>query len=148
MMPWATLRYLIGECMYGGRVTDSFDRRVLITYLDEYMGDFLFDTCQPFYFARSVFVMDLFGLLVVWLAVGWFIGCWQQEKSICFCLFFAIFYAVIACRSIRVCIWTMFMPFVCTFRLRVCLCMCMHDCMLAGLCFMTVSFRLLFVCLP
>ena len=29
--------------MYGGRVTDSYDRRVLVTYLDEYMGDFLFD---------------------------------------------------------------------------------------------------------
>lgn len=27
----------------GGRVSDSFDRRILATYLDEYMGDFLFD---------------------------------------------------------------------------------------------------------
>ena len=36
--------------MYGGRVTDKFDRRVLTTYLNEYMGDFLFDTFQPFRF--------------------------------------------------------------------------------------------------
>jgi dynein heavy chain len=39
--------------MYGGRVTDEMDRRVLTCYLDEYMGDFLFDTNQPFYFSRS-----------------------------------------------------------------------------------------------
>jgi dynein heavy chain len=32
-IPWETLRYLIGEAMYGGRVTDSFDRRALMTYL-------------------------------------------------------------------------------------------------------------------
>eukprot|EP00736_Rhodelphis_marinus_P009344 Rmarinus@m.3249 len=50
ILPWVTLRYLIGEAMYGGRVTDSYDRRVLNTYLEEYMGDFLFDTFQPFHF--------------------------------------------------------------------------------------------------
>lgn len=36
--------------MYGGRVIDDFDRRVVKTYMDEYMGDFLFDTFQPFNF--------------------------------------------------------------------------------------------------
>lgn len=36
--------------MYGGRVTDSYDRRVITTYMSEYMGDFLFDTFQPFHF--------------------------------------------------------------------------------------------------
>lgn len=36
--------------MYGGRVIDSFDRRIVNTYMDEYMGDFLFDTFQPFHF--------------------------------------------------------------------------------------------------
>jgi len=54
-IPWGSLRYLIGEAMYGGRVTDSLDRRILVTYLDEYMGDFLFDDCQPYYFSRSGF---------------------------------------------------------------------------------------------
>eukprot|EP00842_Homolaphlyctis_polyrhiza_P003630 jgi/Hompol1/4268/HPOL_001758-RA len=49
-IPWTTLRYLIGETIYGGRVTDDYDRRVLMTYLDEYLGDFLFDSFQPFYF--------------------------------------------------------------------------------------------------
>jgi len=49
-LPWPTLRYLVGEAMYGGRVTDSMDRRVVTAYLEEYLGDFLFDTFQPFHF--------------------------------------------------------------------------------------------------
>jgi len=43
-LPYDTLRYLIGEAMYGGRVTDNMDRRVLNTYLTEFMGEFIFDT--------------------------------------------------------------------------------------------------------
>ena len=49
-IPWATLRYLIGEAMYGGRVSDLYDRRILVTYLNEYFGDFLFDRDRPFAF--------------------------------------------------------------------------------------------------
>ena len=36
--------------MYGGRAIDNFDRRVLNTYMNEYMGDFIFDKFQPFHF--------------------------------------------------------------------------------------------------
>lgn len=50
-LPYDTLRYLIGEAMYGGRVTDNKDRRVLMTYLEEYFGDFIFDTNQKFFFS-------------------------------------------------------------------------------------------------
>jgi len=39
--------------MYGGRVQDNYDRRVLNTYLEEYMGDFIFDTNQKFFFSRQ-----------------------------------------------------------------------------------------------
>lgn len=39
--------------MYGGRAIDSFDRRILTTYMDEYLGDFIFDTFQPFHFYRN-----------------------------------------------------------------------------------------------
>lgn len=53
VVPWNSLRYLIGEAMYGGRVTDDLDRRVLTTYLDEYMGDFLFDKNVEFFFAKT-----------------------------------------------------------------------------------------------
>jgi len=52
-LPWETLRYLIGEAMYGGRVTNDFDRRVMMTYLEEFCGDFIFDTNQKYYFSRA-----------------------------------------------------------------------------------------------
>lgn len=46
VLPWDTMRYLIGDAMYGGRVTDDLDRRILVTYLQEYLGEFIFDTNQ------------------------------------------------------------------------------------------------------
>ncbi len=55
VIPWASLKYLIGEAMYGGRVTDDFDRRLMMTYLNEYMGDFIFDTNQKFFFSKIGF---------------------------------------------------------------------------------------------
>lgn len=39
--------------MYGGRVIDDFDRRIVKTFMNEYMGDFLFDTFQPFHFYQD-----------------------------------------------------------------------------------------------
>lgn len=58
-IPWGSIKYLIGDAMYGGRVSDDMDRRVLSTYLQEYMGDFLFDDCQKFYFSRAGFDYEL-----------------------------------------------------------------------------------------
>ena len=58
-LPWGSLKYLIGDAMYGGRVSDDMDRRVLKTYLEEYMGDFLFDDCQKFFFSQSGFDYEL-----------------------------------------------------------------------------------------
>jgi dynein heavy chain len=52
-LPWDTLRYLIGEAMYGGRVTDNFDRRIVTCYLLEYMGEFIFDNNATFIFAKN-----------------------------------------------------------------------------------------------
>ncbi|KAG8306677.1 Dynein heavy chain 10, axonemal [Homalodisca vitripennis] len=52
-IPWGSLKYLIGEVMYGGRVIDNFDRRIVKTFMNEYMGDFIFDTFQPFHFYRD-----------------------------------------------------------------------------------------------
>lgn len=39
--------------MYGGRAIDSFDRRILKVYMDEYFGDFLFSPFQHFHFFRN-----------------------------------------------------------------------------------------------
>merc|ERR1711959_175538 len=36
-VPWDDIRYLQGEVMYGGHITDPWDRRVAIAYLNEYM---------------------------------------------------------------------------------------------------------------
>ena len=58
-IPWGSVKYLIGDAMYGGRVSDDMDRRVLSTYLQEYMGDFLFDDCQKLYFSRAGFDYEL-----------------------------------------------------------------------------------------
>jgi len=54
-LPWGSLKYLIGDAMYGGRVSDDMDRRILKTYLEEYMGDFLFDTTQKYSFSKVDF---------------------------------------------------------------------------------------------
>ena len=32
--PWADVRYLFGEVMYGGHITDPWDRRITSTYLE------------------------------------------------------------------------------------------------------------------
>ena len=37
-VPWEDLRYLFGEIMYGGHITDDWDRRLCRTYLEEYMN--------------------------------------------------------------------------------------------------------------
>jgi dynein heavy chain len=42
-VPWENLRYLFGEIMYGGHITDDWDRRLCRTYLEEYMNPQMFD---------------------------------------------------------------------------------------------------------
>lgn len=34
VVPWADLRYLFGDIMYGGHITDEWDRRTNRTYLE------------------------------------------------------------------------------------------------------------------
>ncbi|KAI4493969.1 hypothetical protein M0802_009345 [Mischocyttarus mexicanus] len=36
-VPWEDLRYLFGEIMYGGHITDDWDRRLCVSYLEEYL---------------------------------------------------------------------------------------------------------------
>ncbi|KAK0098489.1 hypothetical protein PV326_007920 [Microctonus aethiopoides] len=42
-VPWEDLRYLFGEIMYGGHITDDWDRRLCRTYLLEYLQPDLVD---------------------------------------------------------------------------------------------------------
>ncbi|XP_011314378.1 dynein beta chain, ciliary-like [Fopius arisanus] len=42
-VPWEDLRYLFGEIMYGGHITDDWDRRLCRTYLLEYLQPDLID---------------------------------------------------------------------------------------------------------
>jgi dynein heavy chain len=44
IVPWIDLRYLFGEIMYGGHITDNIDRRLESTYLLEYLKPEMLDT--------------------------------------------------------------------------------------------------------
>ena len=48
-VPWTDLRYLFGEIMYGGHITDDWDRRLCRTYLEEYMKPEQVQKAQCFY---------------------------------------------------------------------------------------------------
>jgi dynein heavy chain len=43
---WDLFRYLISEAMHKRRLVDQFDRRILITYLDESIGDFFVENSK------------------------------------------------------------------------------------------------------
>ncbi|XP_034447227.1 dynein heavy chain 12, axonemal [Hippoglossus hippoglossus] len=48
-VPFEAITYLTGECNYGGRVTDDWDRRLLMTILaDFYNKDVIEKPCYPF----------------------------------------------------------------------------------------------------
>eukprot|EP00981_Chlorochromonas_danica_P009567 scaffold2734_cov243-Ochromonas_danica.AAC.5 len=45
-IPWADLRYIFGEIMYGGHIVNDFDRKMCNTYLDFFMKDELLDETE------------------------------------------------------------------------------------------------------
>ena len=45
---WKALRYLAGQCNYGGRVTDDHDRRTLVSILADYFGEAMLDDSHTF----------------------------------------------------------------------------------------------------
>ncbi|XP_051008480.1 dynein axonemal heavy chain 11 [Acomys russatus] len=42
-VPWEDLRYLFGEIMYGGHITDPWDRKLCRVYLEEFLNPTLID---------------------------------------------------------------------------------------------------------
>jgi dynein heavy chain len=47
-IPWDDLKYIFGEIMYGGHITDFFDRVLAIAYLDAYLKDELLEGAELF----------------------------------------------------------------------------------------------------
>src|SRR6185312_2079248 len=45
-VPWEDIRYMFGEIMYGGHITDKWDRRACSTYLETLMKDELLDEME------------------------------------------------------------------------------------------------------
>lgn len=42
-IPWEDLRYIFGEIMYGGHITDNWDRRLCRDYLETYLNSTMFE---------------------------------------------------------------------------------------------------------
>ena len=49
-IPWADLKYIFGEIMYGGHIVNDFDRKMCATYLDFFMKDELLDETEMYPF--------------------------------------------------------------------------------------------------
>eukprot|EP00762_Andalucia_godoyi_P000343 ANDGO_03199.mRNA.1 Dynein beta chain len=47
-IPWQDLRYVFGEIMYGGHITDDWDRRLCSSYLRSYVKEELFEGMELF----------------------------------------------------------------------------------------------------
>eukprot|EP00698_Gefionella_okellyi_P008566 TRINITY_DN2129_c0_g2_i1.p1 TRINITY_DN2129_c0_g2~~TRINITY_DN2129_c0_g2_i1.p1 ORF type:complete len:4490 (+),score=1324.74 TRINITY_DN2129_c0_g2_i1:457-13926(+) len=46
---WTTIRYMICEVQYGGRITDDYDKRLLVTYGNTWLDNPLFNSGFEFY---------------------------------------------------------------------------------------------------
>lgn len=56
-IPYIAVRYLTGECNYGGRVTDSWDRRAIVTILMDYINTSVVDDTTYRFAQQSCYVL-------------------------------------------------------------------------------------------
>jgi dynein heavy chain len=52
-VPWKDLRYIFGEILYGGHITDDWDRLLCMTYQEFYIREEILDEMELFPFAES-----------------------------------------------------------------------------------------------
>lgn len=52
-VPWTDLRYIFGEILYGGHITDDWDRLLCMTYQNFYIKEEILDEMELFPFAES-----------------------------------------------------------------------------------------------
>jgi len=52
-VPWSDLRYIFGDILYGGHITDNFDRLLCSEYLSFFMREDLLDEMEMFPFNES-----------------------------------------------------------------------------------------------
>lgn len=51
---WPTVRYMLGEVQFGGRVTDDYDKRLLNTFAKVWFADKLFNSSFEFFSGYKV----------------------------------------------------------------------------------------------
>lgn len=78
-VPWEALNYLTGEVTYGGRVTDDWDRRCLISLLRKFYNISLYEPGYS-YDATHVCSIDLLKKKLN--------GYWTLEDNYKFCIHF------------------------------------------------------------
>jgi len=52
-VPWADLRYIFGDILYGGHITDNWDRLLCSSYLEFYMREELLDEMEMYPFNEN-----------------------------------------------------------------------------------------------
>jgi len=50
---WPTVRYMVGEVQYGGRVTDDYDKRLLNTYAKVWFNEDIFSDSFQYFQGRT-----------------------------------------------------------------------------------------------